>query len=118
MPSIKQIDLSNGIRIVGSAVHDFELLLANFPVDTDPDNLSAKLTALLQDEYEIKKKLNTFPNDDPVRQHPPILPYNCRIAAGNLIITQMYVAVHVSSLAPLEYNICCSDFPIGGDWWL
>lgn len=118
MPSIKEIDLSNGIRIVGSALPDFDLLSIDFPASADVADLEAKLTAMLQFQYEVRKKLNTFPNDDPIRQHPAVLPYNCRIAAGNLIITQMYVAIHVSSLAPLEYNIRCSDFPIGGNWWL
>ena len=119
MPCIKEIDLSNGIRIVGSAsTPTFDLLSIDFPASVDAADLEAKLTATLQREYEIIKKLNTFPNDDPVRQNPPILPYNCRKQGGNLIITQMYVAIHVESLAPLKYNICCSDYPIGGDWWI
>ncbi len=116
--SVKEINLDNGIRIVGSAsTPDFDLLSIDFPASVDPNDLSAKLTAMIQRQYEIRKKLNTFPNNDPVRQHPPVLPYNCRIAAGNLIITQMYVAIHVYSLAPLKYNIRCSKFLIEGEWW-
>lgn len=122
MPQVRSINLDGGIFIetVGDSP-DVNILLAEFPSVSDAEALSNALTSTCQRSVEISKKLNTFPNDDPVRQHPPILGPNERIVGGDLIITPVYIAIHVFNypvLSPSDYTVRCSDFPIGGDWWL
>lgn len=122
MPQVRSINFDDGIFIetVGD-LPDVNILLAQFPSVSDADELSNALTSTCQRTVEITKKINTFPNDDPVRDHPPILAPNERIVGGDLIITPVYIAVHVFNypvISSSDYTVRTSDFPIGGDWWL
>lgn len=122
MPQVRSINLDGGIFIetVGD-LPNIDLLLAQFPSVNSAEDLSNALTSICQRTVEIVKKLNTFPSDDPVRQHPPILSPIERIVGGDLIITPVYIAVHVFNY-PIQdssdYTVMCSNSPIGGDWWL
>lgn len=122
MPQIRSINLDGGIFIetVGD-LPNINILLAQFPSVSSAEDLSNALTSTCQRTVEIVKKLNTFPSDDPVRDHPAILGPNERIAGGSLIITPVYIAVHVFNypiLGSSDYTVMCSNSPIGGDWWL
>ena len=122
MPQIRSINFDDGIFIetVGGGPN-INILLAEFPSVNDAEELSNALTSVCQRTVEIRKRLNTFPNDDPVRQHPPALGPNERVEAGSLVITPVYIAVHVfvyPITSSSDYTVMCSDFPIGGDWWL
>ena len=122
MPQVRSINLDGGIFIetVGD-LPNINILLAQFPSVSDAEELSNALTSTCQRTVEITKKLNTFPSDDPVRQHPPVLSPTERIAGGNLIITPVYIAVHVFNY-PIQdssdYTVKTSNSPIGGEWWL
>jgi hypothetical protein len=122
MPQIKQVNLDNGIFIetVGN-LPNINLLTAQFPSVSNAEQLSGALTSTCQRTVEITKRLSDFPREDPVRQRPPILAPNERIAGGNLIITELYIAVHVFNYpvqSRSDFTVMTSDFPIGGDWWL
>ncbi len=122
MPQVRSINLDGGIFIetVGD-LPNVNILLAQFPSVSDAEELSNALTSTCQRMVEITKKLNTFPSDDPVRDHPAILSPIERIVGGNLIITPVYIAVHVFNY-PIQnqsdYTVMTSNSPIGGDWWL
>jgi len=126
MPSIKAVDLNDGIRIVGSGIPDVWVKEKDFP-NIPPGEAEKEremegiLTRDLQANYEVKTLLSDFPSDDSVRQDPPILVPNERIekitGKDYLITTIMYVAVHVFSTSPLKYTARCSDYPIIGEWW-
>ena len=122
MPAIKSINLNDGIFIetIGN-LPNINILLAQFPSVSNAEELSNALTSTCQRTVEITKKLNTFPNNDPVRQHPAILSSIERIEGGSLIITPIYIAVHVfnySIQSSSDYTVMTSNSPIGGDWWL
>lgn len=128
MPSIKGIDLSDGIRIVGSGIPSVWIKEADFPKispgETEKEReMEGILSRDLQANYEDKILLSDIPDitdDDPLMQG--ILHPNERIekirGKDTLITTLMYVAVHIFSTSPLKYTIQCSNSPVGGEWWL
>lgn len=122
MPQIRSINLDGGIFIetVGD-LPNVNILLAQFPSVNSAEELSNALTSTCQRMVEVTKRLNTFPNDDPVRQHPPILSPIERISGGNLVITPVYIAGHVFNYpvqSSSDLTIKTDNSPIGGDWWL
>lgn len=126
MPPIKGIDLSDGIRIIGSGAPSVWIKGANFPALADAQILEGNLNNLIQSQYEKWTPLSEYPNDDPVKNKPkPILLINERIErVGNkdyLVAIIMYVAIHIFSINPLKYTVKCQNSrigPIGGEWWL
>ena len=130
MPPIRQIDLSDGIRIVGSGVPSVWIKESEFPKISPGEaekerEMEGRLTSDLQANYEVKTLLSDIPDindEDPLMQDPPILTQNERIekikGKDTLITTLMYVAVHIFATSPLKYTIRCSNSPIGGEWWL
>ena len=130
MPSIKGIDFSDGIRIIGSGIPSAWIKEADFPKISPGEaekerEMEGILTSDLQANYEVKTLLSDVPDinaDDPLMQDPPILEQNERIekirGKDTLITTLMYAAVHIFSTSPLKYTVRCSDSPIGGEWWL
>ena len=125
MPLIKSVDLSDGIKIVGSGIPDVWVKEKDFPKISPGEaekerEMEGILTKDLRANYEVKTLLSEFPNDDPVKLGQLLPNERIEKIAGKdyLITTIMYVAVHVYSTSPLKYTIQCSDFPIGGEWWL
>ena len=124
MPSIKQIDFSDGIRIVGSGIPDVWIKEKDFPKISPGEaekerEMEGILSRDIQANYEVKTLLSDIPNDDPVRLGQ-LLPCERieKIAGKNYLITTiMYVQVHVFSTSPLKYTVRCSDEPITGEWW-
>ena len=126
MPPIKEINLSDGIRIVGSGIPSVWIHGANFPQVSDAQILEENLNNLIQSQYEKWTPLSEYPNDDPVKNKPkPILLINERIEKMQgkeyLVAVTMYVAIHVFSTNPLKYTVKCQNSrsgAIGGEWWL
>ena len=124
MPSIKQIDFSDGIRIEGSGIPDVWIKEEAFPKISPGEaekerEMEGILSRDIQANYEVKTLLSDIPNDDPVRLGQ-LLPCERieKIAGKNYLITTiMYVQVHVFSTSPLKYTVRCSDLPITGEWW-
>ena len=124
MPSIKQIDFSDGIRIVGSGIPDVWIKEKDFPKISPGEaekerEMEGILSRDIQANYEVKTLLSDIPNDDPVRlgQLLPCERIEKITGKDYLITTIMYVAVHVFSTSPLKYTVRCSDEPITGEWW-
>ena len=121
MPPIKEISFANGIKIVGDGIPSVDIAFAQFPSTGTLGNREANLNKLIQGKYEEKVLLSSLEADDRVRQLSPMLLPCERIekigGKGYLITTVMYVKIHLYSLSPLKYNICCSDEPITGEWW-
>jgi hypothetical protein len=125
MPAIRGIDLSEGIRILGSGSRlDTFIPLAEFPTGTEA-KIEQLLVALIQPNYEKTVFLSDYPPEDPANQNPPQLLINQRIekrrGKNYLISTEMYVAIHVYSASPLRYTIKCQNGhsrQIEGEWWL
>lgn len=130
MPPIKEVDLSDGIRVVGSGVPSVWIKESEFPHIPPGEaekerEMEGILSRDLQANYEVKTLLTDIDPEDPVRQNPPQLFINERIekikGKDYLIITTMYVSVHVFSTSPLKYTIKCQNRelgPIGGEWWV
>jgi hypothetical protein len=123
MPPVRQIDKTNGIQIV---THDQTVnsISVGWPTATDADDMSAKLTTLMQLEFQNTYARNSVDADHRWRQNPPTLHVWERRAGGNIIVTRMWVAVHVFTYpitGPDDYTIKCQnkeEGPITGDWWL
>ena len=129
MPPIKEISFDKGIKIVGDGIPSVDIAIADFPKVPPGEaekerEMEGILTRDLQANYEVKILLSDIAienPDDRVLQDPPIL-LPCerieKIAGKNYLITiRMFVEVHIYSVNPLKYNICCSDNPITGEWW-
>lgn len=124
MPPIKGIDLSDGIRIVGSGVPNSRISLAEIEALHEPNasKLEQTLTALLQANYEEKTLLSDYPPEDPVSQGQLLINERIERISGKdyVVAITMYVAVHVFSTNPLKYTLKTQDSrlgPIGGEWW-
>jgi len=128
MPAIRGIDIqSDRVTItMGSGVEKTMLLSdVKIPPNTTIEQADALATQYLQKMYEQSWTL-----DDPswegdlgrIGLDPPVLLPNERIekikGKDTYIICEMFVAVHFLSLDPIKYTICCSNDPIGGEWWL
>ena len=122
MPSIRGIDLSNGIKIDGVGIASVNLSAASFSTIGTIADREAQINRLVQSAYEYSELLSSITPDEGPRQKLPILNPRQRIEKiGNkdyLITKRMFVAIHLFSLTPLKYTICCSDGPIEGEWWL
>lgn len=78
MPSIQSVDLNSGIRIVGSGVPSFELLVGKFPPAASAQVLKDNLNNFIQSQYETWMHFDLIPEDDPVKNKPkPILVEHC-----------------------------------------
>ena len=118
MPAIKEISFLNGIKIVGDGIPSVDITIAQFPQTGSLSNREVTLNKLLQSYYEDKKLLSDL-SFDSVRLGQ-LLPYERIEKIGGkdyLVTTLMYTQVHIYSLNPLKYIICCSDNPITGEWW-
>lgn len=124
MPPVREIDLSNGIRIVTTG----SLLNIDRPaaeIAVLPGNLKLKgqrLNKWLQRQYEHWTPLAEIENDSRIKQDPPILlPYE-RIEGDNFVSTLMYIKAHIFSLSPLKLTTRCQNKQSGpiteDDWWL
>lgn len=130
MPPIRQVDLSDGIRIVGSGVPSVWIKEKDFPkIPSGEAEKEREMEGILirdiQANYEKKTLLSEYPDDDPVKQDPPKLLINERIekikGKDYLVSILMYIAVHIYSTNPLKYTVKCQNSragAIGGEWWL
>lgn len=122
MPSIRGIDLTNGIKIDGVGIPSVNLSATSFSTIGTIADREAQINSQVQSVYEYSEPLSSVTLDEGPRQKPPILSPRQRIEKiGNkdyLITKRMFVAIHLFSLVPLKYTICCSDEPIEGEWWL
>lgn len=128
MPPIRQVDLSDGIRIVGSGVPSVWIKEADFPKiplgEAEKEReMEGILSRDIQANYEVKTLLSEYPDDDPVRQGQLLINERIEKIKGKnyLVSVQMYVAVHVYSTSPLKYTVICQNSrsgAIGGEWWL
>lgn len=122
MPPVREIDLSDGIRIKTSDGRTVQIQATNIAVL--PGNLAKKeerLNKLLQQQYESRHLLSEYDPDHRVRQATPNLHVWERIEGGDLVVTLMWVAVHIYSLSPLKLTSKCQNREfgsIGGDWWV
>lgn len=125
MPPVREIDLSDGIKIVTSG----DLSNVNrtgAQIAVAPGNLAQKEAALnewLQQQYEVRIALKDLPPDDRALEDPPkLLSYERIEKIGGTeywIRTLMYVEAHVFSLSPLKLTLQCNNSPITEDnWWL
>lgn len=116
MPSIRKIDLSDGIRITGSTLPDFNLSVKSFPVGTIQEVEDA-INALLKANFVNKTLLTSLAKDDPVRKLSPVLAIKQEIMGSEIVTTRMFAEIHIFSLRPMEYTVTCSDAPIQSNWW-
>lgn len=122
MPPVREIDLSDGIRIVLLNGQEINLLRANFPSVNSAEELSEALTSTLQRMLEKTYKRNTWDSDHRLRQNPPTLRVWEHLQGGNVIVTLMWVAVHVYNYpvtSSSDYTIRCQNAeagPITGEW--
>lgn len=124
MPSIKQIDLSNGLEIITTGS------LANFSMTTI--ELETRIAGLAgnikkkeerinkwlnqQEPFLRRRPLSDFPPEDPIRLGTTV---GGEVVDGDeVLIQRFYVAIHILETNPLKIEAMTSDFPIGGDWWL
>ena len=123
MPAIRGVDLSEGIRILGSGNRsDTFIPLTEFPAGSEA-KIELLLVSLIQPNYEKTVLLSDYPPEDPAKQNPPQLLINQRIekrqGKNYLISTEMYVAIHVFFTSPLKYTIKCQNGHSGqieGEW--
>ena len=100
------------------------LLEANFPSVSDADELSNALTSTLQRTFESTHARNLYDADHRYRQNPPVLYAWERREGGDIVVTRMWVAVHVfvyPVTGPGDLTVKCQNReagPITGDWWL
>lgn len=124
MPPVREIDLSDGIRIVTTGnLPNINQIGAQIAVL--PGNLKLKeqrLNQWLQRQYEHWTSLDEIENDSRVKENPPILlPYE-RIEEDNFVSVLMYIKAHIFSLNPLKLTTRCQNKQVGpimeDDWWL
>lgn len=128
MPPVREIDLSDGVKIVSAfgSYHITEQEILDQAYASEQE-ASEGLTDLVQAEYEdvnlLSKTCDPHP-DDPICQDPPELLVNQRIekikGKDYFIETRMWVAVHVYTLSPLKLTVRCQSAmlgPIEGEWW-
>ena len=116
--SIQSISLEDGVDVVWKNQHyhwtSDDILLI-------PGNLKKKkgvVNQWAQEAFESRHLLSEYDLDHRVRQDPPVLYDWERIDGDELVVTLMYVEIHVYSLGPpVSLNICCSKVPITGEWW-
>ena len=128
MPPIKGVDLSDGIRIIGSGVPSIWIKLKDFPKVSPGEaekerEMEGILTRDIQSNYEVKTLLSDYPPEDPVSLGQLLINERSEKIKGKnyIVAVTMYVAVHIFSANPLKYTVCCQNSranPIGGEWWL
>jgi len=125
MPPVREIDLSDGIRIVTTGGLP-NVNQSGAQIAVMPGNLTQKeqrLNKWLQRQYEVRIALADLEPDDRALLDPPELLSHERIEKiGGIdywIGTLMYVQAHIFSLDPLKLTLSCSNSPITeDDWWL
>ena len=117
MPSLDVLAISrvDGITIETSSRGVLKLSKADFPSGSI-SSVETKVNQILQAWFDDKIPLSQIPDDDPIKRG--VLLANERIEGKQVIITTMYVRVHIFSLSPLEFVMCCSVEPIPDAWWV
>jgi len=122
MPAIKSIDFSDGIKLIKANGTVVEFPLSQITAyNGTKEELEALATTTLQEFFEVRFRLNSYEADHRVRQDPPVLRENERIDGNWIVISTMFLAVHIFNFpvtATSDYTIRCSRYPITGDWWL
>lgn len=120
MPSIKEIDLSDGIRLVKSNGDEIVYTLAQMAAfNGTAAQLEQGAVDLLTEEYSWN--INQWEPDHRIRQDPPILRPNERIEGNKVIITVTFAAVHIFNFpitSSSDYIVRLSTLPIEDNWWL
>jgi hypothetical protein len=115
---IQSVSLEDGVDVVWRGQHyhwtsdDVLLVPGNMKKKED------KVNEWAREAFESRHLLSEYDSDHRVRQDPPVLRYYERIEGDEIVITQMYVAIHIYTLGPpVKLNIMCSQEPITGEWW-
>ena len=123
MPPVREIDCSDGIRIVGThGIPQVKMVAAD--IVALPGNQAKKeqrLNEWLQQQYESRHLLSEYDPDHRVRQPSPQLHVWERIKGDYLVVTLMWVKVHIINLSPLKLLPGCQNKelgPIRDEWWL
>lgn len=121
MPPVREIGCSDGIRVIGSDGRTVQFQAAT--IVALPGNLKLidqRLNTLFQQQYESRFQLADYEPDHRVRQEPPTLHVWERIEGDELVVTTMWVAIHIYSLSPLKLIPKFQNKelgPITGEWW-
>lgn len=118
MPNVRSVYMgADQIKLVKGNGEEVILTPDDIPGGMTVAQAEAFANNWLQAQFEFSVNWHTFPSDSRIREDPPVLLPNERIEGNMLIVTEVYVAVHVVSLSPLVGNIRCSKYPISGEWW-
>lgn len=119
MPPIKGIDLSDGIRIIGSGVPSIDIKFAQFPMSISGSDLQFKLVGNIGRIFEDWVLLKDLEREDPLRQKPPIFDdlVRQRLSPDDkyIVTTKMFIKLEILNYPPTkegDINVICSDFPI------
>lgn len=121
MPDVRSISFADGIEIVTlvRTVHITGATMIATPGTVK--QVEAAATAYLQGQFQSRYALADYPVDHRLRQPTPSLYVWEEIDGTDVIVTTMWIAVHVFSKSPLKYTLCCQNKelgPIAGEWWL
>lgn len=128
MPPVREIDTSDGLRIVmtgGAVFHDtasqIQARLASYPGNLKKKEAAYNQWLQSQEPFQKVYPVAEYDSDHPVNVDPNNLP-PWRIVVGAYVgEIVMWVAVHFYNDDPLEFVPRCQNRlvgPITGEWWL
>jgi hypothetical protein len=128
MPPVREIDLSDGLRIVMTGGREFFESRLNIQgrlagVAGNLKKKEEKFNEWLQAQppFVSTYALADYDLDHPVHTDPDNLPVWRWVDGDNVIEVIMWIAVHIFDDSPLTFTIKCQNKEIGpitGDWWL
>jgi len=128
MPPVRQLDYTDGIKILTSFGVEFHEPKVNMQgrLAGVAGNLKKKETKFnerlqLQEPFSYIYPLTDYEPDHPVHTDPDNLPVWRSVDGDNVIEVTMWVQVHIYNDSPLAFNVKIQNRelgPITGEWWL
>lgn len=116
--SIQSISLEDGVDVLWKGVHRHWTAADILSVPGNLKKKEDKVNAWAKEAFESRHLLSEYDPDHRVRQDSPVLHDWERIEGNELVVTLMYVQIHIYDLGPpVSLNILCSRVPITGEWW-
>lgn len=117
--SVQAIDLTDGVDVTWGGVHHHYTAA---DIALIPGNLNKKQDKINQwaaEAFEVRYLIAEYEADHRYRADPPVLYDWERIEGDEVVVTLMYIEIHIFDLGPpVNLTIRCSKEPITGDWWL
>lgn len=127
MPPVREIDLSDGLRI--KMPNAFEFVESKFNIQGRLAGVAGNLKKKeqrfnewlqMQEPFAHTYLLADYDLDHPVHTDPDNLPSWRWVDGDNVIEVTMWIAVHIYNDSPLDFTIRCQNRelgPITGEWW-